>query len=127
MKKILIIDDDNAILEVLEIILKDKGYNTITLSKSELIYKTLEENNPDLVLLDIWMSGIDGQEIARKLKKEEKTKSIPIVMISANNEGELLAKRSGADAFISKPFEIEDLLTIIEKTFQKSDESLQKT
>lgn len=114
-KNILIIDDDDAILEVLKIILDEEGYTTKVLSDSHQVLKFVDHEIPDLILLDIWLSGIDGQEIAHELKSREKTKNVPIIMISANNEGEKLAKESNVDGFIAKPFEINDLLKVIKK------------
>jgi CheY-like chemotaxis protein len=70
---------------------------------------------PDLLLLDIWMSGIDGRDICKELKQKENTKKIPIVLISASREIERSALEAGADDFLAKPFEIDDLLEKIEK------------
>ncbi|MBI4067654.1 response regulator [Candidatus Gottesmanbacteria bacterium] len=114
-KHILIIDDDLEILEVIKIVLEEKGYEVTTLSDGNSLTQKLQLNIPDLILLDIWMSGIDGPEIAKSLKSDEKTKKIPIIMISANNEGARLAKEVQAEEFLAKPFDIDDLLNIVNK------------
>ncbi|KKR31798.1 MAG: Response regulator receiver protein [Candidatus Gottesmanbacteria bacterium GW2011_GWC2_39_8] len=119
-KHIFIVDDDTAILEVLKIILEDKGYETTLVSDSEMLLASLNKKVPDLILLDIWLSGLDGQQIVRKLKKTEKVSKIPVIMISASNEGEQLAKESGADDFIAKPFEIDHLVNIVQKNLNKN-------
>jgi CheY-like chemotaxis protein len=116
---ILVIDDDSAILEVLKIILEDNDYMVKTLSDGSKIQEALSERKPDMILLDIWLSGMDGQEIATKLKQEESTKKIPIVMISANNEGKKISKKAKIEGFIAKPFEIEDILDIVKKFINK--------
>jgi CheY-like chemotaxis protein len=114
-KKILVIDDDYAILEVIQIILQERGYDIAVAADSEEIQKNFTIDLPNLILLDIWMSGQDGREIAKMLRNQDRTKHIPIVMISANNDGEKIAKEAGANAFLPKPFEIDDLISIVEK------------
>jgi CheY-like chemotaxis protein len=114
-KTILILDDDLAILEVIRIILEEKGYEVFTLSDSNLAYQTITNRKPDLILLDIWMPGIDGQEIAKTLKQDQNTKNIPIIMISANNELERMSAASKVEGYLAKPFEIEELLSAVGK------------
>lgn len=113
-KKILVVDDDQAILEVIQIILSDKGYDIAVAADSAEIDTHLAGSLPDLILLDIWMSGQDGREITKLLRQKERTQKIPIVMISANNDGEKIAQEAGADAFLAKPFDIDDLIRIVE-------------
>lgn len=112
-KKIYIADDDPDILEVLTIILEGQGYNVITSADG----KSLASLNdlPDLVLLDIRMSGSDGSDICRSLKNQPQTKDIPVVLISANRDLTEIAKDCGADDFISKPFDIKDVVNIANK------------
>lgn len=114
-KKILIAEDDLSILEVMQIILGDSGYDVITEDDGNKLMKKLEEHHPDLLLLDIWIGGKDGGEIAKKLKGDEETRNLPVIIISANNDTEKIAKRAGADDFLQKPFDVEDLLKIVKK------------
>lgn len=114
-KSILIAEDDKAIVEVMDIILREAGYETLLLKSGEKVVATAQKRKPDLLLLDIWLSGEDGGEIAKTLKGNDKTKSIPIVMISANNETEQIAKAAGADGFLRKPFDIDDFLKTVSK------------
>jgi CheY-like chemotaxis protein len=114
-KKILIAEDDKAIIEVVKIILENEGYIIIATDREEAIYDALKEHTPDLILLDIWLSGEDGGQIAKHLKEKEDTKHIPIVIMSANNETEKITKDAGADDFLLKPFNIDDLLYIVKK------------
>ena len=113
-KKILVVDDDPGILDVLQIMLEESGYEVETAQDALLIEKKLIVT-PDIILLDMWMSGINGKDVCRKLKSESKTRNITIVMISANNDIEKIANESGADAFMSKPFQMNDLLALLEK------------
>ena len=113
-KKVLIADDDAGILDSIGMILEFEGYDVrTTLNGSSLL--TMESEFPDILLLDIWMSGIDGRDICRKLKQKESTRNIPIVMVSASKDIEDSAIESGADDFLAKPFELDDLLKKIEK------------
>jgi DNA-binding response OmpR family regulator len=118
-KKILVAEDDQAILEVIKIILEGEGYSVVSAAKEGKIYSLITEHNPSLILLDIWLSGLDGGKIARNLKNKKETKNLPIVMISANNETDKITRESGADDFLLKPFDINDLLKIVKKYTDK--------
>jgi CheY-like chemotaxis protein len=113
-KKILIADDDPAILDSLRLILEVDGYEVTTVDRGEEIVKVVE-SKPDLLLLDIWMAGQDGRELCRKLKSDKRTASIPIILFSAGREMADSAKAAGANDFVEKPFEIETLLEKIQK------------
>lgn len=113
-KAILVADDDPAILDSLSIMLEDAGYEVITTVDGQTV-KEVKDKLPDLILLDIWMSGMDGRDICRSLKNNSKTKSIPIIMFSANKDTEKIAKEAGADGFIAKPFDMTEMLELVEK------------
>ncbi|MHA4895738.1 response regulator [Pedobacter sp. PWIIR3] len=116
-KKILIADDDEAIVDATTIMLEAMGYNVIhTMYGNEVPNKMIEQ--PDLLLLDIWMSGIDGRDICKALKSDPKTRSIPVLMISASRQIMQSALECGADDFLAKPFEMTDLLDKIDKLIQ---------
>lgn len=113
-KKILVADDDPAILEVLTLYLEEVGYEVET-TDDGLTLRSLGQNLPDLLLLDIWMSGWHGRDICRFLKSQEATKALPIILFSANRETQQIAKEAGADDFIIKPFDLPKLLKTIER------------
>ncbi|MDQ3076903.1 MAG: response regulator transcription factor [bacterium] len=113
-KKILVADDDPAILDAIKIILEMEGYEVDTTVNGATIAKMFEEP-PHLLLLDIWMSGQDGRDICKALKAQNSTKHIPIIMISASRDISQSAKDAGADDFITKPFEMDNLLTKIKQ------------
>jgi CheY-like chemotaxis protein len=117
-KKILVADDDPAIVEATTLILEEFGYEVESTVDGETIYK-MEKEYPDLLLLDIWMSGQDGREICRYLKKAMLTKHIPIIMISASRDIKQSAKEAGADDFLAKPFNMEELIDKIESHIGK--------
>lgn len=112
-KKVYIADDDPDILEVLTIILEDRGYDVTTSPDGKSLNKL--NDVPDLVLLDVRMSGSDGSEICRVLKSKDETKNIPVILISANRNLTEIAKDCGADDFISKPFDIKEIVSIARK------------
>src|ERR1700712_3333068 len=109
LKKIMIADDDFAILDSLSIMLEFEGYEVMSTSDANTLLE-MDNEFPDLLLLDIWMSGTDGRDICKHLKQKTSTREIPIVLISASREIEKSAKEAGANDFLSKPFEVTDLL-----------------
>lgn len=121
-KKILVADDDQGIVDAMQILLEDEGYEVITTMDGETIPEMYKQK-PDLVFLDIWMSGMNGNTICQKLKADEETKHIPVIMFSANRDTEEIAMQCGADGFLSKPFEIKDLLAIVKKYLGEPNDS----
>jgi len=118
-KKILVCDDDRGILEMLELLLDDDGYVVVTEPNSINALTTIERETPDLILLDIWMPVISGDQILRTLKADQAKSLIPVLMYSASTDGRSIAESSGADGFISKPFDLENLLTEIEELLKR--------
>ncbi len=112
-RKILILDDDLDILAVMQLLFKTKGFTVVALSRWEEIYEKAEAFSPDLILLDVLLSGNDGRDICKVLKKKSTTRHIPIVMFSANPSTAKNMAEYGADDFIHKPFEVNDLLHTI--------------
>ncbi|MEO6151053.1 MAG: response regulator [Mucilaginibacter sp.] len=109
----MIADDDPGIVDAVEMLLEFEGYAVIsTLTGSTVL--NLEKDLPDLLLLDIWMSGEDGRDICRKLKEDEHKKHIPVIMISASKDVKDSAINAGANDFLAKPFEMNELLEKIE-------------
>jgi DNA-binding response OmpR family regulator len=111
-KKILVVDDDPDILDALQFMLEDAGYRVTTTEKGEYAENLHDTNGglPDVILLDVLLSGKDGRLICQKLKSQEETKHIPIIMMSAHNNALQSVSSVGADDFIAKPFEAADLL-----------------
>ena len=115
--RILIIDDTEDILEALELVLSNEGYTIDLATKEDYIDGIFSGQNPlpDLVMLDVLLSGQDGRMIARKIKDNSITQHIPIIMMSAHPDVEKTIKKSGADDFLNKPFEMHDLLSKVHK------------
>lgn len=120
-KIIFIVDDDEGIVDAVSLMLKEYGYAVCATLRGEEVYRVIKECRPDLIFLDVLLSGMDGRRICRELKSRSETKSIPIVMISAHPSAKNHALKVGADAFLAKPFEIDDLLEMAQKyTKEKS-------
>ena len=114
MKNILITDDDQGILDIFKIILEQAGYEVQVYGDASFILEN-KYTSPDLFFLDRKLSGQDGLKICKFLKSQNSTKDIPVIIISATQGIKKLAEEAGADDFIEKPFEIKDLLSVIEK------------
>lgn len=117
-KKVLVVDDDNDILDVIRIILEDEGYEVSTLDNGREVPEELANNMPDLILLDVMLCGMDGRDICKSLKSHSLYKLIPIIMISASHNLQgLLDEEGAADGFISKPFDIDNLIAVVDAQF----------
>lgn len=113
-KKIMIAEDDPALLDVLLLVFKRAGYEaTGYLNGSALLKEALEQ--PDIFLIDKQLSGIDGLDICRYLKKSVGYSQVPVIVFSASPGIEPLVKQAGGDAFIEKPFSNNDLLDLVAK------------
>lgn len=108
-KTILMLDDDKHVLEICTIILETNGYNIAVSQTSHDIIEKVEEVLPDLILMDNWIPKIGGVEATRLLKNHPLYRDIPVIYLSANTDIETLAQRAGADSYLAKPFDLEDL------------------
>jgi DNA-binding response OmpR family regulator len=129
-KKILIVDDEPDMLEILRFRLEKNGYKIVTASSGEEGLKKAETAKPDLILLDILLPGMSGLEVARKLKKNKLTKNIPIIIVTALIGKDVMSEgvKDGAEYLISKPFDPAELLAEIKKVVEdKSVKKIKKT
>lgn len=110
--KILIVDDTVTNVLLLQVILKNAKYNTISAASGQEALDKVESDTPDLILLDIMMPGMNGFEVAQILKSSETNKEIPIIFLTALNTSQDIVKgfKTGANDYISKPFNKEELL-----------------
>lgn len=102
-----------GIVDALGMMLDFEGYSVVTTLTGDTVLD-MHSNYPDLLLLDVWMSGHDGRDICKVLKQNDDTSQIPVIMISASPELKKSATEAGADDFLEKPFDIELLLKKIE-------------
>ncbi|MBD1395506.1 response regulator [Mucilaginibacter glaciei] len=114
-KTILICDDDEGILDMLEIVLEGSGYDTIPIKNSLSLYEAIEREHPDLLLLDLWMPVLTGDQVLKTLRKNLETKELPVIVISASRDGEQIAMNAGANDFMAKPFDLDLLLKKVQQ------------
>lgn|SRR5690606_8059150 len=110
MGKILIVDDDKGIGEMLQMLLEMNDHQVSVSDNPNETNKNILNQGIDLVLLDKLISGVDGIDVCTQVKNNEKTKHVRVLMMSALHEAERKCKNAGADDFIAKPFEIDELL-----------------
>ena len=112
MKKILIVDDEEDIIEILQFVLEAQGYECITAMDGEEGLRLAKEILPDLIILDVMMPKINGYKISRLLKYDAKYKNIPILMITARSQEEdkNIGEETGVDEYITKPFQVDYVL-----------------
>src|ERR1700744_1966745 len=110
MKKILIIEDDQDIVDLTIILLEREGYEVCSFTNFLGYENVVSECNPNLILLDLNLHGYHGKEICRYIKRQDHLKQIKVMLMSANPDIEELKEEVAADAFIRKPFNIKDFL-----------------
>jgi DNA-binding response OmpR family regulator len=113
-KRILIADDDPGIQEIFTLIFERAGFTVDMKMNGEDLVKN-KFFLPDIFLIDKQLSGYDGLEICRQLKSWKQTKHIPVIMVSAAPDIAVLSKEAGADDYIEKPFEIKELLALVNR------------
>ncbi len=118
-KKILVVDDEPDILEFLQDLLEGEGYTVSITDKAEYVEKLEAGGLPDLILIDVLLSGNDGRKIVKHLKSQEATRHVPVIMFSAHPSAEETVKVAGADDFVAKPFELDEVLAKIAKQVSK--------
>ena len=114
--RILVVDDDEALLKTVSWILKEHGYDVIAVPGSRLLLEELETSVPDLLLLDIMMPDLDGFEVLERLRGDERYRDLPVLMISAMPPEEAAVRTLGLGAsdFVPKPFRVRELLARIQ-------------
>jgi DNA-binding response OmpR family regulator len=122
-KRILVVDDDENILSLERTILEQKGFHVTTAAGGDEALRLLKEQAFDLVLLDVMMPDKDGFEVCRQIKQDARTKTVPVIFLTAKGGGEALAEgfESGAVMYINKPFTANKLLTIVNTMLEQSE------
>jgi len=111
-KKILVVDDEVDLVETIRFPLEMEGFNVLLSYNGEDALNQARKENPDLILLDLMLPKLDGYKVCRLLKFDERYKHIPILMLTAKTQekDKLLGKETGADEYITKPFDIDELM-----------------
>lgn len=108
--KILIVDDEDSIRALIRRILENEKYEVIEAVNGQEAIEFAKKENPDVILLDMKMPVMNGLEACRRLKKDEKTKNIPIIAVTAFNENKKDAVEAGIDDFVNKPFDMVEVI-----------------
>lgn len=109
-KKIMVCDDDQGILDVLQMLLESEGFDVITEINSTNLVKEMKNNSPDLLLLDLWMPVLSGDQVLKTLRTSQEFESLPVIVLSASVDGSSIANGAGATDFVPKPFDMDDLI-----------------
>jgi DNA-binding NtrC family response regulator len=112
-KKIIIFDDDEDILSICSYILEEQGWEVHTFTDCNDITEKVAGISPDVILMDNWIPDAGGIIATQTLKKEETLKNIPVIYFSANSDIQLLAEHAGAESYLAKPFDLEELERVI--------------
>ena len=115
----MVLDDDPDICTMIKMVLDYHGYDAVDSDTEEKANDVLASGPVDLIIMDMLLSGADGSDICRRLKQDEKTAAIPIMMFSAHPNARKICLAAGADDFISKPFEMNELLEKIRSHIEK--------
>ena len=118
MKRVLVVDDNNDILWVVETILKRYGFEVMTTLRGEEVLAKTRDFSPQLILLDVFLSGVDGIAVCNTLKATDETKDIPVIMFSAHTNFSDLKKFCKADDFVAKPFDTNELVRKINRQIE---------
>lgn len=114
-KHIMIVDDNSDILNTLGIVMTELGFTTTLVEDSRNVLAEINKKKPDLIFLDLIMQHMDGEEVLRVLKKDIKFNKIPVILLSASNTIEDVALNNDVAGFIKKPFDLDNLDSIISK------------
>ncbi|MFQ5976043.1 MAG: response regulator [Candidatus Hydrothermarchaeales archaeon] len=118
MAKILLVDDEPVLVDLTKMILEKDGYEVLVAKNGGECLEELEKNRPDLILLDIMMPGESGWEVCRKIKEDEKTRDIPVVMFTVRTSKASIEKSlryAHADAHLGKPFTLDELCSMVRR------------
>ncbi len=120
--KILIVDDEEAIREMISVSLELAGFQWIEAENGQVAHSRIVDERPDLVLLDWMLPGVSGIELARRLKREQTTAEVPIIMLTAKSEedNKIQGLDAGADDYVTKPFSTRELISRINAVLRRT-------
>ena len=121
-EKILVVDDDEKICQILSLYLRSKGYEVFTCQSGSKAITSFEEFSPDLVLLDVMLPGLDGWQVCREIRKKS---NVPIIMLTAKGEtfDKVLGLELGADDYVVKPFDTKEIIARVKAVLRRIDQN----
>ena len=122
-QKILVVEDEKDIRELIQLHLEKSGFETLAASDGQEAFRKIQRSRPDLILLDLMLPEMDGKELAKLLKAREETKDIPIVMLTAKTEevDRIIGFELGADDYIPKPFSPRELVLRVKAVLKRTE------
>ena len=117
MKKILLVDDEDQLINIMATILQDEGFAVKKMPSAEEALKAYASYSPDLVISDVRMENMDGFTMFEQLKRTQTNRIVPFIFLTAMDDrlGQQRAKTLGATAYVSKPFDVDDFVGIVKK------------
>ncbi|MBZ0254494.1 response regulator [bacterium] len=128
-KRILVVDDEEDILDLVEYNLAKNGYDVTCVASGEEAIETARKHSPDLILLDLMLPGVDGLEVCRRLKGDATAANVPIVMLTAKGEEADIVNglELGADDYVTKPFSTRVLIARVNAVLRRKDDEIDET
>ncbi|MFO7945598.1 MAG: response regulator [Armatimonadota bacterium] len=123
-KTILVVDDERHIVRLVEVNLERAGYDVVTAYDGVEALEKVEEDDPDMIVLDVMMPRMDGFDVLKKLQSDPNHKDIPVIMLTAKAQDADIFKgwQSGVSSYLTKPFNPKELLVFVERIFQSMEE-----
>jgi DNA-binding response OmpR family regulator len=121
LKRLLILDDNQDILQLLEDALVGEGYEVVTMNYCDDISKSVQQHQPDLVMLDFLLAGINGGELCAQVKQNPLTSHLPVIILSAYPRVLESLGDYGSDAFVQKPFDLDELFGTVSRCLASSE------
>lgn len=117
-KKVLVVDDDPTILEVFDLLLSDAGYDVELAENGRSALTIVERSRPDLIMLDLMMPVMNGWDVMHTLRTQPESRSIPVIILSADQNVESKANELQAEDYCSKPFDVDDVMSKVERLLE---------
>jgi len=126
-KKILIVDDDSTVVELLKINLESQGFDVIFSTSGKKVMNMVRDNHPDLVVLDVLMPDGNGFEICREIKQDKDKRFTPVIILSVKHKviDKIEGLKLGADEYITKPFDVDEFVTRVKNLLKKTEQFLE--
>ncbi len=123
-EKILVVEDEKNILELVKYNLEQEGYRVTTAMRGDQALEQVRKDKPDLMILDLMLPGMDGIEVCKTLKQNYKTAGIPVIMLTAKSEetDKIVGLELGADDYVTKPFSPRELVARVKSVLRRSQE-----
>jgi len=121
MQDVLVVDDDHDVAESIELALRRRGFRGMVVHSGVEALKLLRRHQPSIVILDVMMPGLDGFDVCRRLRADERTADLPVIFLTAKGQGKdrIEGLRAGADDYLSKPFNLEELVLRVQAILRR--------